>query len=647
MSLIVGIDLGTTNSAVAYLKDGRPVIVPNLEGDALTPSVVAFTDDDRRWVGRIAKTQAAANPLRTVFSIKRRMGHTLDATLPSTARSGEDWGTAGEAPRDRGGSVVAAVVSSIKRRMGSDNVVRVARRTYTPVEISAMILEKLKADAEVYLGEPVERAVITVPAYFNDSQRRATREAGAVAGLEVVRLVNEPTAAALAYGLDLEKAHTVMVWDLGGGTFDVSILELGCGVFEVKAVNGHTKLGGDDYDERLAEMLAERFRDEWDVDLNGDPTARRMTLQLAEQAKMRLSSDTETRVVLPTYLGRGRCCAVTVTRDAFEEATADLTEKMVAPAECALSDAGIDPIDLDRVVLVGGMTRVPAVRRLVKKLTGIEPYGHIDPDQVVALGAAIQAGVLAGQVRNVTLVDVTPLSLGIETQGELFARIIHRNTPIPTTKSKLFTNAMDDQTAMEIHVLQGERELAPDNMTLDRFELCDITPQRRGEARMEVAFNVDANGMVHVSATDLQTETTKRIRVAAACQPPAEEVARMLGESREKTESDRRRRGEIEAALRGENLILALGKLVGDMDLSHTVDGVDIRETPDRAVRQAIEAAENGAAQVRAAMADGRLERITSADETLEAQLKRLDRVIKAACLPDRQARQPAGCHCP
>ena len=623
MSLIVGIDLGTTNSAVAYMKDGRPVIVPNLEGDALTPSVVAFAADDRRWVGRIAKTQAAANPLRTVFSIKRRMGHT------STA--GEDF---------------AAVVSSIKRRMGSDNVVRVGRRTYTPVEISAMILEKLKADAEVYLGEPVERAVITVPAYFNDSQRRATREAGAVAGLEVVRLVNEPTAASLAYGLDIENAHTIMVWDLGGGTFDVSILELGGGVFEVKAVNGNTRLGGDDYDQRLAELLVERFHDEWDVDLNGDPTARRMTLQLAEQGKMRLSSDTETRVVLPTYLGQGRCCAVTVTREAFEAATADLTEKMVAPAECALSDAGLEPADLDRVVLVGGMTRVLAVRRLVKKLTGIEPYGHIDPDQVVALGAAIQAGVLAGQVRNVTLVDVTPLSLGIETQGELFARIIHRNTPIPTTKSKLFTNAMDDQTTMEIHVLQGERELAPDNVTLDRFELCDITPQRRGEARMEVAFNVDANGMVHVSATDLQTETTKRIRVAAACQPPAEEVARMLAESREKTESDRRRRGEIEAALRGENLILALGKLVGDMDLSHTVDGVDIRETPDRAVRQAIEAAENGAAQVRAAMADGRLERINSANETLEARLKRLDRAIKAACLPDRQARQPARCHC-
>ncbi len=600
MGPIIGIDLGTTNSAVAYMKDGESVIVPNLEGDALTPSVVAFADDDRRWVGRIAKTQAAANPQRTIFSIKRRMGCTR------TARE-----------------ELATVVSSIKRRMGSDNVVKVGERTYTPIEISAMILEKLKMDAEAYLGEPVERAVITVPAYFNDSQRRATREAGAVAGLEVVRLVNEPTAASLAYGLDIEKVHSVLVWDLGGGTFDVSVLELGDGVFEVKAVNGNTKLGGDDYDQRLAEMLADRFRDEWDVDLNGDPTARRMTRQLAEQTKIRLSSDTEAHVVLPVYLSRGCRCAVTVTREAFEGATADITEKMAAPAERALSDAGLEPVDLDRVVLVGGMSRVPAVRRLVKRLTGIEPYGHIDPDKVVALGAAIQAGVLAGQVHNVTLVDVTPLSLGIETQGELFARIIHRNTPIPTSKSKLFTNAKDDQTAVEIHVLQGERELAPDNITLDRFELCDITPQPRGEARMEVTFDIDANGMVHVSATDLQTETTERIRVEAACQPSAEEVERMLTESRKKMESDRRRRGEIEAALRGENLILATEKLIGDMG-----------ETSDETVRQAAEAAERGAAEVRTALADGRLERMTSANETLEAQLKKLDLAIKAAKQP-------------
>jgi molecular chaperone DnaK len=561
---------------------------------------VAFAGDDRRWVGRIAKSQAVANPLRTVFSIKRRMGRTRTA-----------------------GEELAAVVSSIKRRMGSDNVVRVGERTYTPVEISAMILEKLKADTQAYLGKPIERAVITVPAYFNDSQRRATREAGAIAGLEVVRLVNEPTAAALAYGLDIEKAHTVLVWDLGGGTFDVSILELGDGVFEVKAVNGNTKLGGDDYDERLAEMLAERFRDQWDVDLNRDPTTRRMTRQLAEQAKMRLSSDTETRVGLPAHLCQGRYCAVTITRDDFEAATADITERMVAPAECALSDAGLDPIALDRVVLVGGMTRMPAVRRLVRRLTGIEPYGHIDPDKVVALGAAIQAGVLAGQVHNVTLVDVTPLSLGIETQGELFARIIHRNTPIPTTKSKLFTNARDNQTVMEIHVLQGERELAPDNITLDRFELHDIEPQPRGEARIEVAFDIDANGMVHVSATDLQTESSNRIRVEAACQPSAEAVERMLTESREKMESDQRRRGEIEAALRGENLILAVEKLVGD-----------VGETPNQTVRQAAEAAESGATEVRAALADGRLERITSANETLEAQLKKLDLAIKAAKQP-------------
>ncbi|MCK4340975.1 MAG: molecular chaperone DnaK [Phycisphaerae bacterium] len=597
---IIGIDLGTTNSAVAYMKDGESVIVPNMEGDALTPSVVAFAEDDRRWVGRIAKTQAVANPRRTIFSIKRRMGSTR------TARE-----------------ELLDVVSSIKRRMGTENVVTVGNRTYTPVEISAMILEKLKADTEAYLGKTIKRAVITVPAYFNDSQRRATREAGAVAGLEVVRLVNEPTAASLAYGLDIEKVHSILVWDLGGGTFDVSVLELGDGVFEVKAVNGNTKLGGDDYDQRLVEMLIERFRDEWDVDLNQDATAKRMTRQLAEQAKMRLTDDAETRVVLPAYLSEGRRCALTVTRDAFEQITADITERMVAPAECALSDAGIDPIALDRVVLVGGMTRVPAVRALVKRITGIDPYGHIDPDKVVALGAAIQAGVLAGQVHNVTLVDVTPLSLGIETKGELFTRIIHRNTPIPTTKSKLFTNAEDDQTVVEIHVLQGERELAPDNVTLDKFYLHDVEPQPRGEARLEVWFDIDANGMVHVSAVDLQQDTVKRIRIEAACQPPADVVERMLAQSQEKMESDQRKRQEIEAGIRGENLILATEKLVGDMG-----------ETPDEKVRQAAEAAEHGTAQVRDAMADGRLERITSANETLEAQVKKLDLAIKAAAAP-------------
>jgi len=600
MGPIVGIDLGTTNSVAAYMKDGQPVIIPNLEGDALTPSVVAFARDDHRWVGRLAKAQAVANPLRTVFSVKRRMGRAYsDQASPET------------------------VISSIKRQMGSDYVVKVDGRAYTPVEISAMILEKLKADAETFLGESIERAVVTVPAYFNDSQRRATKDAASIAGLEVVRLVNEPTAAALAYGLDIEKAHTILVWDLGGGTFDVSILELGDGVFEVKAVNGNTRLGGDDYDQRLAEILKERFRGQWHIDLNGDPTTQQILRQLAEEAKIRLSTDVETQVVLPHTLGRGSRCGVTVTRDAFEAATADLTEKMAAPAQCALSDAGLDPVDLDRVVLVGGMTRMPAVRRLVREITGLEPYGHIDPDKVVAMGAAIQAGVLAGQIRNVTLVDVTPLSLGIESLGGLFARVIKRNTPVPTTKSRLFTNARDNQTAMEVHVLQGERELAADNVTLGRFELTGITPQVRGEAKVEVAFDIDANGIIHVSATDLQTDTSQRIRVEAANGPSPQAVDRMLAESRKRMESDRRRREEIEAAIRAENLLRAAEQLIGEA----------VQVAPTEAISRAVQAAETGASAVRDALAAGEADQIAASGKALESTLKKLSTGIKAAAM--------------
>jgi len=611
MGPIIGIDLGTTNSVAAYMKDGRPVIIPNLEGDALTPSVVAFARDDRTWVGRIAKAQAVANPLRTVFSVKRRMGWTSsDRVAPDT------------------------IVSSIKRQMGSDYVVNVDGRAYTPVEISAMILEKLKADAETFLGESVERAVITVPAYFNDSQRRATKDAASIAGLEVVRLVNEPTAAALAYGLDMEKAHTILVWDLGGGTFDVSILELGDGVFEVKAVNGNTQLGGDDYDQRLAEMLAERFCEQWHVDLTGDSASQRLLRQLAEEAKIKLSSDVEASVVLPHSFGHGSRCAVTLTRDAFEAATADLTEKMVAPAQRAMADAGLDPMDLDRVVLVGGMTRMPAVRRLARQITGIEPYGHVDPDKVVALGAAIQAGVLAGQVRKITLVDVTPLSLGIETQGGLFARVIERNTPVPTRNSRLFTNARDDQTVMEVHVLQGEREMAADNMALGEFDLVGITPQVRGEAKVEVVFDIDANGIIHVSATDLQTDTSKRIRVEATVRPSEEAVGRLLGESRKRMESDRRKREEIEAAIRAENLIRAAEQLIDEAS----------QIAPAQAAAEQLlqEAAETAVSAVRDALATGQADQIITSGKALESSLKKLSAAMKAATVCDGAQDQAA-----
>ncbi len=600
MGPIIGIDLGTTNSVAAYMKDGRPVIIPNLEGEALTPSVVAFARDDRRWVGRIARAQACANPLRTVFSAKRRIGQ---------AASADD-----------------TVVASIKRQMGSDYIVKIDGRAYTPVEISAMILEKLKSDAETHLGESVERAVITVPAYFNDAQRRATQDAAAIAGLEVVRLVNEPTAAALAYGLDMEQAHTILVWDLGGGTFDVSILELGEGVFEVKAVNGNTQLGGDDYDQRLAGLLAESFRSQWRLDLGDDPAERRLLLQLAEDAKMKLSTEPQTQVTLPHSFRRGSQCSVTVTREAFEHATADITERMVAPAQRALADAGLSGADLDRVILVGGMTRMPAVRKLVRQVTGIEPYGHVDPDRVVALGAAVQAGVLAGQVRKVTLVDVTPLSLGIETQGGLFARIIERNTPIPARKSRLFTNARDDQETIEVHVLQGERELAADNMALGQFDLTGITPQARGEAKVEVTFDIDANGVIHVSATDLQTDTSRRIRLQAVGSVSREAAADMISDSRKRMATDRRKREEIEGAIRAENLIRAAGQLLGES----AAPGAPEVSGP------AVRAAQRGVQAVQEALAAGQSRRIDESAKALEASLKKLSAELKSA--PRKQA---------
>ncbi len=601
MGPIIGIDLGTTNSVVAYMKDGLPAVIPNMEGESLTPSVVAFAHDRRRWVGRVARTQAVANPLRTVFSVKRRMGH----SIPGPSDAAEP----------------AAVVSSIKRQMGCSYVVEIDGHAYTPVELSAMILEKLKADAEAYLGESIERAVITVPAYFNDSQRRATKDAAAIAGLDVVRLVNEPTAAALAYGLDIEKAHTILVWDLGGGTFDVSILELGDGVFEVRSVNGNTHLGGDDYDSRLVEMLTRQFADDWQVDLGDTPATRRLVRQLAEEAKIKLSTELEARVTLPASPCNRRSCAVTVTRQAFEQATADITEQMAAPALRALADAGLDPMDLDRVVLVGGMTRMPAVRRLVKEITGLDPYGHINPDEVVALGAAVQAGILSGEVRNVTLVDVTPLSLGIETLGGLFARVIERNTPVPVTNSRLFTNAIDDQTAMQINVLQGERELAADNMALGRFELSDITPQPRGEAKVEVSFDIDANGIIHVSATDLQTETCSRIRVEASDGPTPQAAQQMLQESRQRMESDHRRREEIEAAILAGNLIRSTALLVDQASTVMACEGVE----------PAVLAAQQAAADVEDSLAAGEPQRIGESGKTLEALLKKLDAVIKAA----------------
>jgi molecular chaperone DnaK len=544
----------------------------------------------------------------------------------------------GGAVAEPAGDQPAAIVSSIKRNMGLDHNLEINGHRYSPVEISAMILGKLKADTEARLGCPIRRAVITVPAYFNDAQRRATEQAGTLAELEVVRLVNEPTAAALAYGLDMESAHTVLVWDLGGGTFDVSVLELGDGVFQVKAVNGDTQLGGDDYDARLADVLVEEFRRQWGVELGDGPVAGRLVRMLAEEAKIRLSTAAEARVTLPEPFGRGTNprglpgrgrCAVTITREAFESLTADITARMVRPARLALADAGLDALDLDRVVLVGGMTRVPAVRRLVKEITGLEPYVHIDPDEVVALGAAVQAGVLAGQLRSVTLVDVTPLSLGIETQGGLFARIIQRNAPIPASGSRLFTNARDDQTQMDIHVLQGERELAEENMTLGQFELAGVTPQPRGEAKIEVVLDIDANGMVQVSAVDLQTEVASRIRIHAADRPGQEAVERMLAESRRRLDADRHKREEVEAGIYAGNLLRAAGLCLAEIDA----------DAPGEALAAAIDDVERGVSAVQAALADGQLDAMKQASTMLERCLKALSRL--AAGLAPRAMQVP------
>ena len=616
MTLVLGIDLGTTNSVLATLNNGCPEVIPNLEGDDLTPSVVSFSAGDGRWVGKLAARQATANPKRTIFSIKRKMGRSLPQGTPNATSQRQTPG-------------VEAVVSSIKRQMGSDRTVTIDGRVYTPQEISAMILGKLKDDAARYFGTPVDRAVITVPAYFNDTQRRATKEAAAIAGLEVVRLLNEPTAAALAYGLDLEQTHTVLVWDLGGGTFDVSVLELAQGFFEVKAVGGNTQLGGDDYDTRLTELLLQRFQEQWNIDLAADAGDLRLIRELATQAKIKLSSLAEVTVHLPIhFLGTSADRPhVQVSREEFEQRCADLTTAMVAPTRQALADAGVDPVELDRILLVGGATRMPAVRRLAEQLTGLRPYDHIDPDKVVALGAAVQAGVLAGKLRSVTLVDVCPLSLGIETQGGICVRTVPRNTPIPTSKGQLFTNARDEQTTIDVNVLQGERALAADNLCLGRFELDGIEPQPRGEARLEVTFDIDVNGMVHVSATCLQTDRKKRIRIDSPSDLPPETLQQMIADARANADADTKKKHEVEVAIRAENLIAA-----AELLLAQAI------ELPDpQPLEHHLAAAEQGIQDVKQALADGRSDQLESAGKDLEQLLGRLDSQLKAA----RAAGQP------
>ncbi|MBS7526779.1 molecular chaperone DnaK [Fusibacter paucivorans] len=525
MGKIIGIDLGTTNSCVSVLEGGEAVVIPNAEGNRTTPSIVAFTKTGERLVGETAKRQAITNPDRTIISIKREMG--------------------------------------------TDHKVKVDDKTYTPQEISAMILQKLKADAESYLGEGVTEAVITVPAYFTDAQRQATKDAGKIAGLDVKRIINEPTAASLSYGLDkTEQQQKIMVFDLGGGTFDVSILEIGDGVFEVLATNGNNHLGGDDFDKVVMDHLAETFKAEHGVDLRNDKMALQRLKEAAEKAKKELSSTQSTNVNLPfiTATADGPLhLNIDVTRSKFEQLTKKLVDMTMEPTKKALKDAALSPTDIDQVILVGGSTRIPAVQEAVKKFTNKDPHKGVNPDECVALGAAIQGGVLSGDVKDVLLLDVTPLSLGIETLGGVFTKLIERNTTIPSKKSQVFSTAADNQTAVDIHVLQGERQMAQDNATLGRFQLDGIPPARRGVPQVEVTFDIDANGIVNVSAKDLGTGKEQHITITASTNLSDEEIERKVKEAEAHADDDKKRKELIEEKNKADNMIYEIEKSLTEL----------------------------------------------------------------------------------
>jgi len=586
MSKIIGIDLGTTNSVVAVMEGGESIVITNPEGSRLTPSVVAFTKTGERLVGQVAKRQAVTNPENTVFSIKRFMGRRYDEVTEEM-------------------KMVPYTVAAV----GHDVRIKVLNDEFAPPQISAMILQKLKQAAEEYLGEKVTRAVITVPAYFNDSQRQATKDAGKIAGLDVLRIVNEPTAAALAYGLDKKKDETIAVYDFGGGTFDISILEVGEGVVEVKATNGDTHLGGDNLDQRIIDWIISEFKKTDGIDLSKDRMALQRLREAAEKAKMELSTVMESDLNLPFITADQtgpKHMQMKLTRARFEQLVEDLLQKTVGPVKQALSDAGLDPSKIDEVVLVGGSTRIPRVQQIVKDLFSKEPHKGVNPDEVVAVGAAIQAGVLAGEVKDLLLLDVTPLSLGIETLGGVMTTLIPRNTTIPTRKSETFSTAADSQTSVEVHVLQGERPLARDNRTLGRFQLVGIPPAPRGVPQIEVTFDIDANGMVNVSAKDLGTGKEQKITITASSGLSKEEVERMMKDAEAHAEEDRKRKEEIEARNKADQAVYAAERMLLDM-------GSKLAQSDKAAVETAIESLKSAISANDTAAMNRAMEQLTQA----------------------------------